>query len=215
MFKYSLIVLLSLNMFANDTKVKEDTEGDLYKFSREIRESVSELKDKEFKLKDYYYKITNRNGCFFDKDTSVKILSGLTDGYYKVMDKKNDCIDFIKVESLYRDVPIVETKIEEIKVEQKEIVEQKPIIVEPIKEIVNYNVYTIATYLKENQINNFIKSKLNGYKTNIVQYKKGVYTLELYLKEDTKENQLKFIKTLSKDAKFKKIESLEEIKEIH
>ena len=127
------------------------------------------------------------------------------------MDKKTNCIDYVKIEEIYKDVPKEEIKpiIEEVKPIIEEV---KPIVIEPIKDQVSYNVYIIATYLKLNQLNNFVTNNLVGYKTNVVENKKGVYTLEVYLKEGTKEEQIKFVKKLSKDSKFKKIEIIEEIK---
>lgn len=201
-------ILISSFINANEIKIKNDVGGDLYEFSRkDLKDSL--LSEKDINLRDYYYKIKNREGCFFNKDTIVEVLLPLTDGKYLIKDISNNCTDYISVNELYKVEEIKEDikKIEEIKV----VEEIKPIIIEPIKKTINYNVYVIATYLKETQANKFIKNKLENVKTNITN-NKGIYTLEVYLKDGSKESQLNYVKNLSKDSYFKNTISLEELK---
>lgn len=219
--KIALTCLLSYSFInAKDIRIKEDVGGDLYEFTRkDIKDSI--LSEKDLNLRDYYYKIKNREGCFFEKDSSVEVLTPLTDGFYLVKDTKKGCTDYINKDNLYdNDVNNELLKQQALKEDElkekalKELQVQKELEENNKKEIVNYNVYVIATYLKETQANNFIKNKLNGIKTNLIN-NKGIYTLEIYLKENDKEKNINFVKNLSKDGYFKRIESIEENKQIH
>ena len=109
----------------------------------------------------------------------------------------------LKDESIVEKV-IFEKKIEPIQVEKKIILEKKEEnkIVKLFENNNLENTYVIASYNSDKYANNFIKTKLSDYKTNVVKNGK-IYTLELTLSNGTKEEQLNFVKSLAKDAYLK------------